>query len=321
MKKRRRHPVEDRTYRTHSGPVDYYTVAAKLMGHKVVVWLPEEERWRVGYLLGIVPVDDVFVVKWSRRGSSRILKGVWRVHSPSLFTGTNLLPIPKHPARLPQSTNKRSKEDRMATKRTAAKASTATKRTATKKAASTDSAENGAKKTTGRTRGPDKLEGLSEAKKRNIAKLIFRERSKSPSTSWPDITQLVEDKYDWALPGSMTGRRLLREYGPDNAEEAIIKQDRSGAKKAAAKKTAAKKGASKKKVQEVEEPEDVEELEEDEELEDEEEEDLEEEEDEEDEDEDEDEEDEDEEEDEPEPQPAPKSKRVAVKRGGRSKKS
>jgi len=216
----------------------------------------------------------------------------------------------------------------MATKRAASKASTAkasgtTKRTATKKAAA-PADENGAKKTTGRTRGPDKLEGLSDARKRNIAKLIYRERSKSPATSWPDITKMIEDKYDWALPGSMTGRRLLREHGPENAEEAIIKQDRSGAKKATAKKTAAKKGASKKKVEEVEEPEDVEELEEDEELEDEEEEELEDDEEEDEEDEDEEDEDEDEDEDEeeePEPAPAPKSKRVAVKRGGRSKKS
>jgi hypothetical protein len=288
------------------------------MGHRVVVWLPEEERWKRGYLIGIVPVDDVFVIKWSRRGFGRTLKGIWRVHSSSLFTGTNLLPTPKYPARLSQSTTNRSKEDRMATKRTATKAST--KSTATKKAAS-DSAENGAKKTTGRTRGPDKLEGLSDVKKRNIAKLIFRERSKSPSTSWPDITQLVEDKYDWTRPGSMTGRRLLREYGPENAEEAIIKQDRSGAKKATAKKTAAKKGASKKKVKEVEEPEDIEELEEDEELEDEDEEELEAEEDEDEDEEDEDEDEDEEEEEEPAPAPATKSKRVAVKRGSRSKKS
>jgi phosphopantothenoylcysteine synthetase/decarboxylase len=73
----------------------------------------------------------------------------------------------------------------------------------------------------------DKLEGLTEVKRRNIAKFITKERAKSPATSWPKITEAVEAKYGWALPGSMTGRRLMREYGPDNAEEAIIKQERS----------------------------------------------------------------------------------------------
>jgi len=212
----------------------------------------------------------------------------------------------------------------MATSRkTAAKKAAPAKKRAAKKVQEPEDS-NGAKKSTGRTRGPDKLEGLSEAKKRNIAKLIYRERSKSPATSWPDIQQMVEDKYDWALPGSMTGRRLLREYGPDNAESAIIKQDRTGAKKSVAKKVAAKKGASKKKVQEVEEPDDLEELEEeeelDEELDEEDEEELEEVEDEADEDE-EDEEDEDEDEEEEEPVPAKsRAKKSVVVRKGRSKK-
>ena len=198
----------------------------------------------------------------------------------------------------------------MATKRTAA-----TKASGTKRTKSADSG-NGAKETSGRTRVPDKLEGLSEAKRRNIAKLITRERSKSPATSWPKIIEMVEDKYDWTLPGSMTGRRLMRDYGPDGAEDAIIKQNRT-AKAKTAKKVAAKKGASKKKVQEVEEPEDLEELEEDEELDEE----LDEEDEEElsaDEDEDEDEDEEDEEEDEP--VPAPKSKKVRVTKG-RTRKS
>lgn len=296
--------------------MNYWTVAQKLMGHKVVIWMPEEERWKSGTLIGIISDDDLFRVKWTSKGFGRTLKGIWRVHSSSLFIGTKLLPIPRYPARLPQSTTNDPRRISMATKRAAKASSSTTKRTATKKAASDDSAENGAKKTTGRTRGPDKLEGLSEAKKRNIAKLIFRERSKSPSTSWPDITQLVEDRYDWALPGSMTGRRLLREYGPDNAEEAIIKQDRSGAtkKKDTAKASATKTKRAKKVEEEPEEDDEELEDEDDEELEDEEELD-------EDDEDDDDDEDEDEEDEEEEPAPAPKSKRVAVKRGAKSKKS
>lgn len=76
----------------------------------------------------------------------------------------------------------------------------------------------------------DKLAGLTEVKRRNIAKFITKERGKKPATSWPDITAAVKTKYDWDLPGSMTGRRLMREYGPDGAEEAIIKQERDPSK-------------------------------------------------------------------------------------------
>lgn len=160
-------------------------------------------------------------------------------------------------------------------------------------------ADNGAKRT--RT---DKLGHLSEAARRNAAKLIYRERSKSPSTSWPDIMEMLEDK-GWPIPGSMTGRRLLREYGPDNAEDAIIKQDKTGSA-TPTKKKAPKKVASKKRAPVVEdEDEDEEELEE-EELE-EEDEDVEAEE-------DEDYEEEDEEEEEEEPEP-PKAKKVRVTRG------
>lgn len=195
----------------------------------------------------------------------------------------------------------------MATKKAAGTKAPAKKKAA--KAADT----NGAKKSTGRTRQADKLEGLTEARRRNVAKLIFRERSKSPATSWPDITQMIEDKYDWTLPGSMTGRRLLRDYGPENAEEAIIQQNREASKKKAkAVTTKAKRGKAKAApvVEDVDD-EDVE----DEELEDEDE-DIEDEADldEEDEDDLEDDEDEDEDEEEEEEPPA-KAKKVRVSKG------
>jgi hypothetical protein len=367
------------------------------MGRRVVIYLPDREHpWKAGFLTGLIPGDDKFTVKWSRKGFGRVLIGIWRIHPTVLFRGTNLLPIPRYPARVPESINRsetrrppkqhhsykgddatyggkkirarrelkgkvpieceiedcsdkpeihhidgdngnndlsnirflckrhhaqlhgrqktniqRDKEGKfsMATRKPAAKASTAKKRP-TKAAA----ADNGAKQTTGRTRGADKLAGLSDAKKRNIAKLIYRERNKKPATSWGDIGQMIEDKYDWTLPGSMTGRRLLRDHGPEGAESVIIKQDKSNSTKAKAKDTAkAKATKTRRRAKQVEEEPDEEDEEDEEELEDEEEMEEELDEDEEDEDEDEDEEDEEEEEME-EPQPAPKSRKVRVTR-------
>jgi len=288
-----------------------------MLGQRVVVYLSDrpEGRWKRGYLLGILPHEDLFMIKWSRRGFGRTLKGIWRVHSSSLFEGTSLLPIPKYPARLPQSTTtNRSREDRMATSRKASASKPAAKKASSKKAAAKSADTNGAKKTTERVRGADKLSGLTEVRRRNIARFIARERTKSPATSWPDIIEMVEDKYSWTLPGSMTGRRLIREYAPDSADEAIIKQDKTGAKKPSAKKAASKKVAAKKGRAVVED--DEEELEDEEELDEEELEDEEEMEEELDEEEDEEEEEE-EEEEEPEPEPAPKrsrSKKVTVTR-------
>ncbi|HVI78387.1 MAG TPA: hypothetical protein VM715_09505 [Candidatus Acidoferrum sp.] len=191
----------------------------------------------------------------------------------------------------------------MATRKTAAKAATG-KRSAKKVAEPPVEQEaNGAKRT--RT---DKLAGLSEARRRNIAKLIHRERSKSPATSWGDISDMIENKYDWTLPGSMTGRRLLRDYGPDDAEDVIIKQDKTKSTKKAEKLT---KGTSKKRAAVVEDD-DEDEDEEDLEDEDEDDEEMMEEEDED--------EDEDEDEEEAEPEPAPKAKKVRVTKG-RTRKS
>jgi hypothetical protein len=258
--------------------------------------------WKRGKLIGLIPGDDLFLIKWSKKGFGRTLPGIWRVHPSSLFEGTRLLPTPKNPATLPQPTNTSPKEDEVATRKPAAKTKAAS---TTKKPAKAATADNGAKKSTGRTRGPDKLEGLTEAKKRNIAKFIFKERAKKPATSWPDIIEAVQDRYDWTLPGSMTGRRLLREYGPDNAEEAIIQQTRTDKAAKPKKKVSAKKA---KKIEE--ELEDQEEELDEEEMEEEYEEELDAEEDDDEEDEDEDEEDEEDEE----PEPV-KAKRVRVTKG------
>ena len=292
----------DRTIREE--PVDpriLWSLAAGLLNLRAVVYMPKEGIWRRGYIVAVVPSRDVFRVKWSKYGKGRNQKGIWRVHPDVLFTADQFLPVPLESASLTEGTNpKKPKEGTMAprgSKTTAAKAAKPKAKAAPAKPAT--------------TRVADKLEGLTDAKKRNIAKLIYRERSKSPATSWPDVQQMVEDKYDWTLPGSMTGRRLLREFGPEEAEDAIIKQNREsngdGAKKTAKKTTAKAATPAKKKTKKVvEEVEDDEEYEDDEELE----EDLEDE----DEDEDEDEEDEDEEE-----EPTPR-RRVRVSRG-RGKKS
>lgn len=305
-RKRKRHPVIDRTYRT--APMRTWWLASHLIGQRVVVYMPNARRWKRGYLTGLLPGYDLFFIKWKKRSEGRKLSGIWRVHPASLFTSGNLLPIPLEPARVPPSTNHRPKEGKMATKPRPKKKAAKPKAKAAPAKAAAD--ENGG----GRTR-TDKLAGLSEARRRNIAKLIFRERSKSPATSWPDIQEKIQEKYDWELPGSMTGRRLLRDYGPDDAEAAIIKQNRKPKEEVeeeAPKKRAPKKAGKKKRAAVVEEPE--EEEDEEEELEDEEE-DEEEEELEYDEDEDEEEyEDEEEDEEEEEPEP-PKAKKVSVKRG------
>jgi hypothetical protein len=122
---------------------------------------------------------------------------------------------------LPQPTIKAAEREHMAT------TSKTTGKTGAKK--TTPAAETNGSAATRTT--TDKLAGLTDAKKRNIAKLITRERAKSPATSWPKVTEMVQEKYGWELPGSMTGRRLMREFGPDNAEDAIIKQTRTGTSK------------------------------------------------------------------------------------------
>ncbi len=110
-------------------------------------------------------------------------------------------------------------------------AARATKKGSTKKASAE---ENGAKAT--RT---DKLAHLSESQRRKVAAYITKERSKSPATSWPDIMEVLEER-GTPIPGSLTGRRLIRDYGPDGAEDAIIRQTRDGSSKKATKKPAKK---------------------------------------------------------------------------------
>lgn len=303
------------TYRTKPCSVKLAVlIAERLVGDRVVVWLTSQQDWKRGHLVSIDPATDTFRVKWDQKGSVRKMKGIWRLHPPSLFRGGNkLLPIDESSATVPESTNNASKEAQVATRKTKPAAKRTTKPAATtRKTRQVEVDEE--PDTNGAARRTDKLAGLTDARKRNIARLIHKERSKSPATSWGDITDMIREKYGWELPGSMTGRRLLREALPDVAEEAIIQQTRSTT-------DAPKKKTSKKKAKVVEEElEDVEEELDEEELEEEYEEELEEE------DEEYEEEDEDEDEDEEEePVVAPKAKKRAPKRvavtRGRGKKS
>jgi hypothetical protein len=224
----RRNPVIDRTYRREPGRVNYWKEAAAYIGSYVIIYLPHTGRWKQAWLCGILPGRDQFVIRWRKGGKPNVMTGIWRVHMPQLFAlereGGRMLPTPVYRDKLlPQPIN--------ALGQKGALMATSSKKGSTK---TTPAETNGGTKRAVN----DKLEGLTEVKRRNIAKFITKERAKSPATSWPKITEAVEAKYGWALPGSMTGRRLMREYGPDNAEEAIIKQERSatprkrGAKKA-----------------------------------------------------------------------------------------
>jgi hypothetical protein len=210
--------------------VNYWKEAALLIGHRVVIWMPISGTWKRGYLVAVLPHRDLFRIKWTKKSNGRNLYGIWRVHHPALFRSDSVLPIPLHSAILVQTTsNKPPTEGSMATK---PKAKTKPKPRAVPKDAPKSEA---AKKAPPARTKTDKLAGLSEVKRRNIAKFITKERAKKPATSWPKIVEAVEAKYDWTLPGSMTGRRLMRDYGPDDAESAIIKQTRTAKPKAKAK--------------------------------------------------------------------------------------
>jgi hypothetical protein len=228
----RRNTIVDRTYRLEPGPVNYWKEVSYYMGGYVVVYLPHTGRWKRAWLCGILPNSDEFIIRWRKRGRPHKMQGIWRVHKVSLFAlerrNGRLLPEPLFRDKLlPQSIKAAEREHMATTSKTTGKSG----------AKKTTTAETNGNGTTARA-VTDKLAGLTDAKKRNIAKLITRERAKSPATAWPKVTEMVKAKYSWDLPGSMTGRRLMREFGPDNAEDAIIKQER----KPGAKRTGAKKG-------------------------------------------------------------------------------
>jgi hypothetical protein len=217
----RRNPIVDRTYRYDPGSVNYWKEVAYYIGGYVVIYLPHTGSWKRAWLCGLLPHRDQFVIRWRKHGRVHVKVGIWRVHKLSLFAlereGGRLLPTPLYRDKLLVQSNNTKRDEgstRVAT----------TKKETAKSGASTNGG------TPARTVN-DKLEGLSEVKRRNIAKFITKERGKSPATAWPDVISAVKTKYDWTLPGSMTGRRLMREYGPDNAESAIIKQERSATPK------------------------------------------------------------------------------------------
>jgi hypothetical protein len=233
----------DQSYRTE--PVDPRLVlvnAERLIGQPIVVFMPETENskpWKRGQLVTVYPQSNRFLVKWTRNGVGRVLTGVWRVHNPALFTDSGLLPAPLESARVPSATKNNSRRSSMATRSTrAAKKSTATK---TK---STTAAANG--------RVKDKLGHMTEAQRRKAAATIYKMRK--DKKSWPEIMEVVD------IPGSMTGRRLLRDYGPDDAETVIRERSANSksTKKATASTSKKARGRAKVEVEDDEEDEDEE---------------------------------------------------------------
>jgi hypothetical protein len=109
------------------------------------------------------------------------------------------------------------------------------------KATSTGSENGGGRK--------DKLAHMTEAQRRKAANTIFKMRGQGKS--WADIMEVVD------IPGSMTGRRLLRDYGPSDAES-VIRERKLGATSSNSKSSKAK-AKSRKRAAEPDEDEDEEE--------------------------------------------------------------
>lgn len=89
----------------------------------------------------------------------------------------------------------------------------------------------------------DKLGHLTDAQRKKAAAIIFKMRG--DGKSWDAVMEELEDK-NMPIPGSMTGRRLLRDYGPDDAETVIrerVAGDGAAAKKATKTKSKSKKAA------------------------------------------------------------------------------
>src|SRR5262249_35722321 len=98
----------------------------------------------------------------------------------------------------------------------------------------------------------DKLSHLTEAQRRSAAKLIFKMRG--DGKPWPEVMEALEEK-GWSIPGSMTGRRLLRDYHDEG--ESVIRERVANKDGAAAKKST--KTKAKAKVAEVEDEDEEEE--------------------------------------------------------------
>ena len=191
-------------------------IAIYLYKKPIVVYMPTRSHpWRKGKLTGVLPANDSFRVTWSN-GRYSNLKGLWRIHTATLFTGGRL-PVPHRSAKLHSSTQHNPRRvSSMATK----------PKSRTKKGAASS---NGTK-----------ISELSSAERRKMA---------------AEIKQLRKDKVPWdgpdgicdqlGLGSALQGRNLLREFGGENL---IREQERTASSKPAAKKAAGRTKAATKKT-------------------------------------------------------------------------
>jgi hypothetical protein len=195
------------TYRTRPEDPRYFgEMAERLIGRRVVLWVPREDGYRRAWLISTNYLKDSFVIRWRRREPKLRLRGLWRIHNPGLFTDLGL-PEPRGPAIVVEETitDSRRRETEVAT---------TSKRGAKK--GSTKASSNG-----GRSR--DILEDYTEAERKRLAKAILK--MKKAGESWGDIAEELD------LPGerpSVAGRRLLREYADDG--ESVIRQRNTSTK-------------------------------------------------------------------------------------------
>jgi len=263
---KRRAKFRELTYRTRPEDIRYVKeMAERLIGLQVVIRLQAGEgSWKRALLVAVNGERDTFRVRWSKRSKARTLRGVWRVHNARLFTET-LLPEPNGPAKVTVESNPYNNPRRvnhMAT-RAAGSRKTAAKSTGrAKRTVKPEPDENGG----GRV---DKLAHLTEGQRKKAAAFILKERSKG--TGWPDIMEELEER-DLPIPGSMTGRRLLRMFYSDEELADAIRERGTGNGDATKKKAVKKTSSRKRKLEEEPEDEfedDEEEFEDDEEEEDE----------------------------------------------------
>lgn len=192
------------TYRT--APVDVRLVrdmATRLLGLRVVVYVPKKGRYQHAWLLWVSQTEDEFMIRWAHGGYTRTLQGIWRVHNAKLFSNRGL-PMALYPAMIDDATIPTAQEGNMAT--TSKRGSKAA--TSKTKGAKSKASDNG-----GETRSRDILEDYSEAERKRLAKAIAK--MKKDGAKWGEIGEELD------LPGerpSVAGRRLLREYHPDGEQ-------------------------------------------------------------------------------------------------------
>ena len=225
-------------------------MALRYIGQRIVIRL--NDTWKRGYLVGVdAPTDRVWI-KYTKYGRIKVLRGIWRVHMHTLFSANAGLPAPLYPAKIVEVTNN-PRRVQMATRVTRSKAG-AKKPAAKKPTPPKDAAA--ANGDAPKTR-KDKLGHLTESQRKKAAAIIFKMRGEGKP--WPEVMEELESK-NMPIPGSMTGRRLLREYH-DEGDSVIRERVKSADKdedEAPAKKKSTRTKA-KAKAADVEEEEEEEE--------------------------------------------------------------